>query len=159
MIRLPVSPEQRLNRFCIWHGVVFAAVFVMFLCVLCSRCCGEWVEVRPVRNSGYSGLLGELEDRMPPGRAAIYRDRDRVTWAHEMTHGLNSEIRNRHAGTGKCNAFYCFGGRAMLLPEPRGLTLSDVPGVRVHGQAATALGIGLTPGWASTRASQARTAG
>ena len=108
------------------HLVLFAVAVLVLLAILCMRCRGEWVTVEPIRQSGHPGLIGELEDRVPASRAEIYRDADRVTWAHEQTHHLNSVVRNRYAGTGRTNAAYCFGGQAQVLPEPRGLTLSAV---------------------------------
>jgi hypothetical protein len=74
----------------------------------------EWVTIPPIRQSGLPGLLGELEDRMPAQH--IYRDDDRITWAHETTHGLNSRIRNQH-GSG-VNAVYLYGCGAVVLKEP-----------------------------------------
>lgn len=85
---------------------------------------GDWVTVPPVRQSGMGGSLGEIEDRMPGQHQ--YRASDVGTWAHETTHGLNSRIRQQAGGTGQVNAFYLLGGKAMVLPEPRGVTLSKV---------------------------------
>lgn len=91
------------------------------LLLSCAR--GEVVEVPPIRQSGYSGVLGELEDRMPAGHQ--YRASHPGTWAHETTHGLNSRIRNSRGGTGQVNAAYLYGGHALVLPEPP-LTLTEV---------------------------------
>lgn len=71
--------------------------------------------IRDVASSP-SGSLNDIESRMKAGH--IYRDHDRVTWAHETTHGLNSKLRMRHGGTGKVNAFYCLDGRYVVFQEP-----------------------------------------
>jgi len=70
-------------------------------------------------------VLGDIESRMPAGH--IYRDADRITWAHETTHGLNARIRNSNFQSGKVqNAFYILNGKALLMDEPKGFRLSDV---------------------------------
>jgi len=66
--------------------------------------------------------LYDLESRMPTWHP--YRHRSQVTWAHETTHGLNSQLRNRRSGP-RINAFYIYDGRAILATEPEFL-LQDV---------------------------------
>lgn len=64
--------------------------------------------------------------------ASVYSDRNVVTCAHETTHGINGELRQRFGHgyyrydvsggwtwtTRRSNAFYLGRGRAILLPEP-----------------------------------------
>lgn len=85
-----------------------------------------FTEVDPIRsvNSNLGEVLKELEERMPRGHQ--YQDSDRITWAHETTHGLNSRIRNLHHKPGMPNnAFYVLHGLAIIAEEPP-KTLRDV---------------------------------
>ena len=102
------------------RSVIYFAAAIL-LCWAAVACGQGWVVVPPIRQSGISGLLGELEDRMPAEH--IYRDADLVTWAHETTHGLNSRIRNQYGGN--TNAVYLYGAGAIVIPEPP-VTLSQV---------------------------------
>lgn len=72
-----------------------------------------------------STILADVESHLPAGN--IYRDSDPTTWCHEGTHGVNSYIRNQYGtGTGAINAFYVLNNKAVVVYEPRGLTLSTV---------------------------------
>jgi len=78
------------------------------------------ISLRETRQyEGECPTLTELERRMPAYH--IYRDQDRITWAHETTHGLNSNIRNYYRKPG----FYVLDGKCVILNEPR-CRLSDV---------------------------------
>jgi len=64
-------------------------------------------------------VIQDLEQRMPENHQ--YRADDRVTWAHETTHGLQADIRNARFEPEKkrpLNAFYHLDGRAILVREP-----------------------------------------
>jgi len=71
-------------------------------------------------------VLGDIESRMP-SRHQYKFPSDLITWAHETTHGLNSNIRNANFQSGKTvNAFYVLDGKALLMEEPKGFGLSDI---------------------------------
>lgn len=53
-----------------------------------------------------------------------FRGGGRMTEAHETTHGIHADLRNRAAGT-RVNAFYVLDDRALYLREPN-VTLADV---------------------------------
>jgi hypothetical protein len=82
-------------------------------------------ELRAIRkvNYGYQ-VLNDLEQHMPPEH--IYRDNDRITWAHETTHGLNAEIRNRYQY--KHNCYYVMNSKYVALP-PCKLSLQGIKSV------------------------------
>jgi len=101
-----------------WLDLLWAVAAWLLLAAVLH---GEVVAIPATRHSGYRGVLGELEDRMPVSHQ--YRDADKGTWAHETTHGLNSRIRCAHGGD--VNAAYLYGGHAIILPEPN-FTLADV---------------------------------
>lgn len=71
----------------------------------------------------YGPVLTDIEEHLPAHYGTQYRDADPVTWAHETTHGIHSELRNNYSKGG--NGFYCLNGRACLLKNPR-VRLSQV---------------------------------
>lgn len=82
----------------------------------------NWQNYPPLRSVLNLGkVLGDIESHMPVGH--IYRSSDKVTWAHETTHGINSDLRQKH-GTG-FNCFYCLNNRYVVIQESK-VTLSQV---------------------------------
>lgn len=76
----------------------------------------NWPKVRAV-DSSLGKVLGDIESHMPAGH--IYRDSDKITWGHETTHGINSNIRNKHFQSGRrVNGFYCLEDRGAVIVEP-----------------------------------------
>lgn len=76
-----------------------------------------WQKILPLRQSNdprLGRLLNDIESQLQPNHG--YRDNDRITWAHEATHGINS--RAREALPPHYNAFYCFYGKIFVAPEP-----------------------------------------
>lgn len=83
-----------------------------------------WHDLKPCRSVDASRLgktLADIESHMQPGHQ--YRDSDLVTWAHETTHGINSNCRVQAGG--RCNAFYCLNDFVFICREPN-LRKSDV---------------------------------
>lgn len=94
-----------------------------------------WPKVRAV-DSSLGKVLGDIESHMPAGH--IYKDSDKITWGHETTHGINSNIRNRNQkwevkykpkfflfrekylvkAAARVNGFYCLEDRAAVIIEP-----------------------------------------
>lgn len=69
------------------------------------------------RLHGMPGVIADLEGHMPENHP--YRDSDRITWAHETTHGLHSRLRQLFAPLGRrVNAVYVLRDRALALDEP-----------------------------------------
>lgn len=89
----------------------------------------EWIEVKPVRKLArwtLGNVLGDIESRMRQGHGYAFPATP-MTWAHETTHGLQSEIRMRERIPGRrINAVYVPGGRAAIVVEPRRCKISDV---------------------------------
>jgi len=77
----------------------------------------SWPRVRNVQNPALGKILQDIDSHMPAGHQ--YSDRNKVTWAHETTHGINSNIRNNHRETSKVNGFYCLEDRACIIYEPK----------------------------------------
>lgn len=85
----------------------------------------QWVQVPQVRsaNTTYGSVYADVYSHT---RAAPVHGHGIPLAAHELTHDINSDVRNRFAGgTGKWNAAYVLGGRAAVFREPR-VTLSQV---------------------------------
>jgi hypothetical protein len=96
-----------------------------------------FINVPPVREAPTNDgkVIHDLEERMPVRHP--YRDSNKITWAHETTHGLQANIRNSNVGPGRPkNAFYWLQGRAILCVEPtfRMQTYADLVPVAVRGQ-------------------------
>lgn len=70
---------------------------------------------RQVNDASLGKLLSDIESHMPAGHQ--YRDAELGTWAHETTHGINSQYRVKF-GAG-VNAFYCLHNRGCVLREPK----------------------------------------
>lgn len=75
----------------------------------------DWIEYSAIRklDKSLGNVLSDIDAHMPAGH--IYKDRDKVTWAHETTHGINANIRNQY----KSNAFYCLNDKAVLISGPK----------------------------------------
>lgn len=87
----------------------------------------KFVEVKSVKplDSSLGIVLSDIESRMPNGHP--YRDTDKITWAHETTHGINAKIRNSNLESGAIkNGLYLLNGNGLLVYEPKNLTLRQV---------------------------------
>lgn len=79
-----------------------------------------WVDVPPVKHFSHSiEPVVDIERRLPPKHD--YYDADMVTWVHEGTHYINSNITREKGRQG----LYLMGGKAVILKAPR-LTLEQV---------------------------------
>jgi len=77
----------------------------------------SWPKVRNVQNTALGKILQDIDSHMPAGHQ--YSDGNKVTWSHETTHGINSNIRNKHQDASKVNGFYCLQDRACVIYEPK----------------------------------------
>ncbi len=74
-----------------------------------------------IRNVGnLAPVVADIESHLPAGHP--YRDSDLITWVHEGTHGINSQLRGLFGKP----AFYVLGNRAILLKEEPHTTLTRV---------------------------------
>jgi len=76
---------------------------------------------QPVKeaDSSLGKVLSDIESHMPAGH--IYRDSDRITWAHETSHGLASKLRShfREQSSRRINAFYVLDDNVVVMEEPK----------------------------------------
>lgn len=80
----------------------------------------NWPKVRNVQDEQkrmLGKILQDIESHMPVKHG--YRDKNKVTWAHETTHGINANIRNSNKDATKVNGFYCLEDRACIIIEPK----------------------------------------
>ena len=89
----------------------------------------EWLdfpEQKQASNASWGTLLTDIERHLPTQYGSQYMDSDKVTHAHETTHGINSHLRNYFNTTGqKANGFYVTGNVGVIIKEP-GITKSAV---------------------------------
>jgi len=74
---------------------------------------GNWSRTSSIKKTELTGFLGDIESRLPERHP--YKDRDKMTWGHEGTHGINSRLRN---GLQNYNAAYLLGSWAYFQNEP-----------------------------------------
>jgi hypothetical protein len=83
----------------------------------------EFIDWKVVRNINLLGVyLSDIESHMPNGHG--YSDKNKMTWGHETTHGINANIRNSYKNS-LVNGFYLFNNRACVIEEPP-ITISMV---------------------------------
>ena len=92
-----------------------------------------WIDYPALREiSNLGKVLSDIESHMPAGHE--YRSSDKITWAHETTHGINSELRRKFQKglvtswdgqrydevffADRINGFYCLEDRAVVITEP-----------------------------------------
>jgi hypothetical protein len=81
----------------------------------------RFTELRPFNSKsdpGWGKTLTDIVNHEAPGDSNPYEDK--VTKAHETSHGIHSYIRNNMNTSGKrTNGFYVLQNRAVLIEEPR----------------------------------------
>lgn len=113
--------------------LIIAGLLIWWAFVVVGTTHGECVDVPCVRPQRGPGILSDIDARL----------RDRSIQSGERTcgrghyggHGLNSQIRNERGGA--ANAAYVGDGKALVLPEPRNVRLSEV--VQLRGMLSGAL--------------------
>ena len=77
----------------------------------------NWIDWSPIKNVNQplGKVLKDIESHLPNNHQ--YYDKDKIVWAHEATHGINSNIRNSK-NEGRWNGFYTLNNRAILIKEP-----------------------------------------
>lgn len=91
-------------------------LFVLWLFLFLNE--PNWKIYKPQRaeDATLKGILKDLQTHLPPNHRNDYSKYERMTWAHEATHGVQAEIRLWKFGF---NALYVGDGRYVLLPEPK----------------------------------------
>lgn len=86
----------------------------------------NWPAVRQVSPDGIGNVLADIDSHMPAGHH--YRFPEKITWAHETTHGINSNIRNKYYTQNRVvNGFYVLQNRGIVVEEPK-TTIAAVAG-------------------------------
>lgn len=84
----------------------------------------NWKTLKPTRTTTHNvkGIIKDLETHLRPNHKNNYSGYEKMTWAHEATHGVNNDIR---LFTYKYNAFYVGNDKYLLLKEPN-ITITQV---------------------------------
>lgn len=91
------------------------------LCACCSAEQPNFTHYAPIRQvSGLEHIVADIESHLPSNHP--YRDNDKITWVHEGTHGINSQLRGLYGKP----AFYVLRDRAIVLQKEPQTTLSEV---------------------------------
>ena len=89
-----------------------------------------WIVEEPIRKCdcpNYGETLQDIESHMPVSHG--YRDRDKVTWSHETTHGLHSRLRNKHNVD---SALYMLNNDAFLFQDHPKTTLQKISEITAY---------------------------
>jgi hypothetical protein len=74
---------------------------------------------RPTDARAKSPTMHDVAEHLPSSYGDQYYFDEAITWAHEQTHGINSELRNNHNDTGKrINGLYVMEDCGVILVEP-----------------------------------------
>lgn len=83
----------------------------------------KWDRLREVSEPSLGVVLGDLESHLPAGHK--YKDGNKITWAHQVSHGINALIRNKAYSKEPFNGFYLLHDRSIMFREPN-ITIKDV---------------------------------
>ena len=115
----------------------------------------DWTHLAEQRGGAdprWGELLSDIERHLPAEHGSVYSDPDRITHAHETSHGIHAHIRNTLNDTGRrANGFYGLQDRAALVVEPairKSAVAAFVPG-RLQGDR-YGLYISGSPDWDDT---------
>lgn len=79
--------------------------------------------IREVSDPDLGVVLGDLESHIVADHP--YRDVNKITWAHQVSHGISASIRNKSYSKEPLNGFYLLQDRSIVLKEPY-ITIKDV---------------------------------
>jgi hypothetical protein len=82
--------------------------------------------VREISDPSFGVVLGDIESHLPNGHH--YGDSNKITWAHESSHGINARLRNDVATMEGYNGFYVLQDRSIILKEPE-ISIRDIAAV------------------------------
>lgn len=74
---------------------------------------------KSLTDASWGVALADIENHIPSKYGTTYRDSDKITWGHETSHGIHSDIRNYHNKTGKrANGLYVLNDKGVVIVEP-----------------------------------------
>lgn len=78
-----------------------------------------WAKVKEFNRPALGKTLNDIESHIQSGHQYSFPNMP-MTWAHETTHGINANIRNRFFKVKPVQSgFYCLESRAVLIEEPK----------------------------------------
>jgi hypothetical protein len=90
----------------------------------------EWMDFQPLKNlsdPSWGNYLTDIENHLHPSMGKQYRDTDKVTWAHETTHGIHSWLNNSNLKPGDRSYYFMYVGhnKAAKIKQPN-IQIADV---------------------------------
>lgn len=82
----------------------------------------EIIKIKPIRQAGSIGVLGDIESHMPARNQ--YQDSDRTTSAHEQCHGLCSRLRKQYSQYDE--VLYILQNNAVGFMDDKNVTLARI---------------------------------
>lgn len=83
-----------------------------------------WKKIREFRQERLGNTLNDIESHIQAGHNYRFSSMP-MTWAHETTHGINANIRNKFYNSQYIQSgFYCLEDRCVLILEPKGTKIS-----------------------------------
>ena len=74
----------------------------------------EWVTYKPLKDSpDYGPVVTDVERHLPARHN--FKDRDKITWTHEGTHGIAGQLRGKYHQPG----FYLLDNNAFTMKQPK----------------------------------------
>lgn len=83
----------------------------------------KWNRIREVSDPDLGVTLGDLESHIAKDHR--YKDDNKITWSHQVSHGINAAIRNKVYTKEPFNGFYVLQDRSILLREPS-ITIREI---------------------------------
>ena len=97
--------------------------FCLSIILFIGQCCqAEWITIDPIQSPAIKTppILEDISSQTKDP----WRDPDLVTTAHELTHMINSRIRNSFKG--KYNGYYVLKNVGYIVKEPKSFKLKDL---------------------------------
>lgn len=127
---------NRTVKAALMHLCIVAGLLALSVLVLTQVASGaepnfrQLEKVRPDYTTGFGYIIDDLEQHTLPGHP-MRNERDPGNWVHELTHQLNSDLREMTRANDNC--FYLFMGEYVRLNEPR-VTLKQVAALVPRGK-------------------------
>ncbi len=92
----------------------------------------EWISFpaqKSLRDASWGNVLTDIENHLPESMGTQYRDRDKITWAHETTHGIHSHLNNtlNEMGSREYYCLYVLDNKVAKIKQPK-ITIQQVAG-------------------------------
>lgn len=82
---------------------------------------------KDLHEEAWGEYLKDIENHLHPSLGTHYRDKDKITWAHETTHGIHGWLNNEYQEPGDRSHYHFYVGndKAARVKQPN-ITIADV---------------------------------